>query len=367
MKVEILSENIVKFISVIHKAVPTHTQIPVLSNILLVANSHGFFMSATDLELGVQIKIPAKIEEEGSITVPGKQFIEIINSLSAGKIILAQLKETLSIASAEFKITLQTIAPEEFPSLFEEKGEKIYSFTPTEFRTIFTKIIFAASIDEARPQLTGIYITQKDESIHFVATDGYRLSLKKVAKNSALGDAEGIIISSKLITEALTLKDEGVIDMYVYHKNNQVIIESKHVTLVGRLIEGSFPNYEKVIPETHTTKVTLNKDEFTHVIRLSSVLARDNSNIVKLTVDKNAVTIFSRSQSVGEGEVHLDVLQEGEKNEISFNAKYLLDLLKNIEEKEVIMELANALEPAAFKTEKDPNFLHIIMPVRVQD
>ena len=367
MKVEFLVENIESFLPLLSKTLPAHTQIPVLSNILLEAKGNGFFLYATDLELGVRVKIPAKIDEEGSITIPGKQFIEALSSLPKGKVELSLDKDLLTLSSQDNKITFNTIVKEEFPSLFEEKGVKIGEFSKNEVERIFSKVIFAVSLDEARPELTGVLLSQKHKGLDFVATDGFRLSLKKEEGKALLDDGETLILSSKLIQEVLFSKEEDNMTLYLQKKGNQVLFESKNILLVGRLINGEFPNYEKVIPSQNKTKITFETEEFLQKIRLSSIFARESANIVKLKIEDKRVKIFAKSSGLGEGEASLDVEQEGDDNEIAFNVKFLLDLLKNIESKRTTMEINSPLESAVFKTDEDKNFIHIIMPVRVQE
>lgn len=367
MKAEFLVENIEKFLPLLGKVLPAHSQIPVLSNILVEATDEGIFLYATDLELGVRIKVPAKIEEKGSTTIPGKQFIETLTSLPKGKIEISLEKEHLILKSQGNKILFNTIAREEFPGLFEEKGKKIGIFSQDDLRKIFLKLIFSVSLDEARPELTGILMSQKKTGIDFVATDGFRLSLKRQNEKTILEEGEGLILSSKLIQEAMSLKDEGDTVFYVQEKGNQVLFETANTILVGRLISGDFPNYEKVIPSHNKTRVVADTDDFLQKIRLASIFARDSANIVRLKIEEGKIKIFAKSSGLGEGEASLEVEQDGDDNEIAFNVKFLLDFLKNADSKRVVMELNSPLEPSLFKLDGVKDFLHIIMPVRVQE
>ena len=367
MKAEFLVENVEEFLPILLKIIPTHSQVPVLSNILLEAEKTGLYISSTNLETGIRIKIAAKIEEEGSITVPGRQFLEALSSLPKDKVTVSIEKENLVIVSRKTKISFQTIGREEFPTIFEEKGEKIYDFQKGELESIFSKVIFAASTDEGRPELTGILLSQKGEKTDFVATDGFRLSLKRLEGKKIIEDGEKLILPAKIIGEAMALKTDSSISMYIYKKANQIIFGTENVIIVGRFINGDFPNYEKVIPSTSKTKISLDQEEFSQKLRLSSVFARESANIVRLVVEEGQVKLFSKSSGVGEGEVALEAEAEGEGNEIAFNVKFLSDLLKNISSKTLSMELSSSIEPAVFKTDEDPEFLHIIMPVREQE
>lgn len=366
MKAQLLVENIEPYLSSLSKALPSHSPVPVLLNILIESTQSGLFISATDLEMGIKVKIPAKIEEEGSATVPGKQFIEVLNSLPKGKITLTYEKETMTIDSSGGKIVLQTIPKEEFPNLFEEKGDKVYTFSKNELRDIFTKVIFSTSADDTRAELTGINVAQKEDHIDFVSTDGYRLSLKRVDGKKILEEDEGIIISAKFISEALTLNSESM-DFYVYSQGNQVLLEADNIVLVGRLIQGNFPNYERVIPQDGSTQVVIDVEDFSKSIKLASVFARESANIVRVKISEKQLHLFSRSSGVGEGDIKIEVEQTGPDNEIAFNVKYLSDLLRVVGEKRIVLAINGPLEASLFTLEKDKDFLHVIMPVRVQE
>jgi len=365
MKVEFLIENIEKFFPLISKVIPVHSQIPILSNILLEATKQGFYVSTTNLEIGARIKVPAKIEEEGATTVPGKQFIEALSSLPKDKIFLSSEKDSLKLKCRGNNITFQTILRDEFPNILEQKGEKIHTFSGKEIKETFEKLTLATSLDDSRPELTGVLISQKDKVIDFVATDGFRLSLKKIKKEKFFPEEESLIFPARLIIEAMSLN--GDISLYIYKKGNQVVLENEETLIVGRLINGKFPNYERVIPASFKTSITLDVQEFLQKLRLTSIFARDAANIVKISVSDGRVKMIARSSGVGEGEMVLEGEQEGEDNEIAFNIKFLMDLLRNIQEKTITIELSSPVEPATFRIPEDPDFLHIIMPVRLQE
>lgn len=366
MKAQILVENIEPFLSSLAKALPNHSPVPILLNILIEATHTGVYFSATDLELGIKVKVAGKIEEEGAVTVPGKQLIEILNSLPKGKVTFTYAREAVTIESAGGNIVLQTIPKEEFPKLFEEKGTKVHTFSKADLKDIFSKIIFSASLDDSRAELTGVYIAQKADRVDFVATDGYRLSLKKLSGVKILEEDTGIIVSAKCIQEALSLSSESM-DFYVYPEGNQVLFEAEDIVLVGRLIQGNFPNYEGVIPEAGGTKAVIDVDEFSKAIKLSAVFARESANIVRVKIVDKQLRLYSRSSGVGEGDIQIAVDQTGEENEIAFNVKFLSDLLRVVSEPRITLSINGPLEAALFTLEKDAGFIHVIMPVRVQE
>ncbi len=367
MKAEFLIENIEKYLPSITKILPVNSQVPVLSNILIEAKSSGLYFSATNLEIGIIIKIPAKITEEGATTVPGKQFIEALSTFSKDKVSLSLDGAALSLESRGSKVKFQTISKEDFPRLYEEKGEKIYEFKKGELNSLFSNINFAVSLDEGRPELTGILISPKSGATQFVATDGFRLSKRETENKKILDSEEPLILPSKLVNEALSLKESDIISLFVDKTSNQVIFETEDIILVGRIINGQFPNYERVIPTDSKTKIILDREELIQKIRLISVFARDTANIVQIKVDGDKVKLFSRSAGVGESDVVVEGKQTGEGCEIAFNVKFLNDLLKSLTGKTITMGLSSGVEPAVFTTDDDPGFVHIIMPVRVQE
>lgn len=367
MKVECLVENISSYLSVLSKALPTHTQVPVLSNVLLEATATGFFICATDLEFGVRIKIPAKIEEEGSVTVPGKQFIEVMHSLAIDKVRFESEKDILKVKSRGNILSFQTIPPEEFPHLGGDKGSEKAIFDQNEFQALFSPLTFSVSSDTSRPQLTGILFAKKGTTSDFVATDGYRLSIKTFKKDIFQEGEENIVVGARIINELLMLKSSSPIHMYVSPNGAQVSFECGDILLVGRLIEGDFPAYQRVIPQGRKTRITLDKEEFLQGVRLSSVFARDSANVVRLVIVGTTLSFHASSQGVGEGDIKIDVKKDGEDNEIAFNVKFLIDFLRTIDGKTVTLDLNTGLEPGVFRIDTDTGFLHIIMPVKVQE
>ncbi len=362
MEVELLTENIEKHLPALVRILPTNSQVPILGNILLEANKDGFFLKATDLELGVIIRIPAKINKEGSITVPGKQFIEAISNLPKDKILITEDKEQLKLSIRENKLTFQTLSALEFPELLKNKGEKIISLKKGAFDSLFDHLSFSASTDDIRPHLTGVYVVKKEKSVEMVTTDGYRLTVKAADSESISKIKDPIIISIKVIGEAINIKSENI-DMYINLEESQVVFEGGDVVLVGRLIDGKFPPYEKVIPQDSVTKVTLDKEEFIQNIKLASVFAKDQSNIVNVSIDDSGLKLIAKTAGVGEGEFVIDCEKEGEDNNIAFNIRYVLDVLRNFEGDRVTLEINGPLQPALL-TDNKKSFRHVIMPVK---
>lgn len=376
MKVHLLLENLQKKISLINRGVSTRSQLPILLNILLIAKDGKLKLISTDLEIGIQTEIPANIEEEGEITVPAKLFSDLITALSYEKVTLQTVKENLEIITEKTKNTLQTISSEEFPKLYEEKGVLAIDIKKEILQKELTKVIFAASTDTTRPALSGILIKeekngQKHEFL-FVATDGYRLSL---LKQSVLTEKEikekfesEIIIPSRVLREVLNLKGEDSdIKLFISEEKNQILFQQDGIIIVGRLINAQFPSYEKLIPESFITTVTFDKNEMQKAVKICAIFARDSANIIKFSIKENKVIVSANTESIQENFVEVDAKIVGDENEIAFNARYLLELFANIEEEDIKFEMSGPLSPGVFKIKDDPSFLHLIMPIRVQN
>lgn len=363
MIVTLLPENLIKYIPLLNKVLPTRPQVPILSNVLLEATKDGFYIRSTDLEMGVEVKIPAKIEREGSVTIPGREFLDTVSSLPKDKITISYEKEIVTLTCRDNKIAFNTISASEFPNLYKEKGTEVGEFSREEFIDIFSYLTFSVSQEDSRPQLTGVYIDSGSEGVSFVSTDGYRMSVKKTTtKETKIKD--GLIVSVGLINEIISLKTEDPIKMFINKEENQIIFVIGDAILIGRMIDGAFPDYEKVISDDSLTIINFEREELLQCVKLASIFAKDSSNIATLEVTGDVIKITTKSQGVGEGEGTIECKKKGEDNKISFNIRYLMDLLKTINEKSIELRLNTPTEPALFEV-KEKNFLHVIMPIQV--
>lgn len=362
MEVELLTENIEKHLPMLTRMLPASSQVPILNNILLEANKEGFSIKVTDLDMGVIIKVPAKINKEGSVTVPGKQFIEAVTNLPKDKIQIQQDKEKLKLLIRESRLTFNTLSSLEYPEILKTKGEKLVSLKKSEFDALFSHLSFSASTDEIRPHLMGVYIVKKDKLFELVTTDGYRLTIKSAKNESISKIDEPMIVSVGAITEVMNIQADSV-DMYINVDESQVVFEGGGVCLVGRLIEGKFPPYEKVVPQNATTEIKVDKEDLIQNVKLASVFAKNQSNIVNFSVEGESLKLSTKTSGVGEGEFVLECEKEGDDNKIAFNVRYVLDALRNFEGNRITIEIGGPNQAALFRDEKE-SFKHIIMPVK---
>ena len=288
---------------------------------------------------------------------------------SSGSFITLQTeKDTLIVLSKKTKTVFQTIKSDEFPKLYKEKGEKIATLIEEEVKKDFSRVIFSASLDSTRPALSGVLVKNEGEGFLLVATDGYRLSLKHhKTKDKNKKFQKQLIIPARVFRELMSVKEENQdIDIYASNENSQVLFSQGETLLIGRLIEGTFPSFEKIIPTDFSTQTLFDREEMQKAVKICSIFARDSANIVKFTLRKNQIIVSSQSVQVGENTVTVDASLKGEENEIAFNARYLQDVLSNVNDREMVFEMTGPLNPGVFKIKDDASFLHLIMPVRVQ-
>lgn len=368
MKVNILTINLQTKLTFINHAISSKSQLPILLNILLEAEGNKLKISSTDLEIGIEVYIPIEIKEEGTVTIPAKTFIELVSSLSEESLTLQTDNDKLLVLSKKTKTVFQTIKSDEFPKLYKEKGEKIATLNEEEVRKDFSLIVFSASLDTTRPALSGVLVKNEPEGFLLVATDGYRLSLKHhKINNKSKKEQTQLIIPARVFRELMSVKEEvQEIEIYASNENSQVLFYQGETLLIGRLIEGTFPNYEKIIPTDFSSQIVFDREEMQKAVKICSIFARDSANIIKFALRKNQIVVSSQSPQVGENTVIVDASLKGEENEIAFNARYLQDVLSNVAEKEMVFEMTGPLNPGVFKIKDDASFLHLIMPVRVQ-
>lgn len=373
-----LQENLVKGINIASRIVSSKNQLPILGNLLIKTEDGRLKISASNLETGINLYLGAKISNEGSFTIPAKILTEYVNSLPKDKVVLELKENLLNINCLSYCASFNGLPATEFPEIpsLKKAEAEIDSLVLTQ---AIKEVAFAAANDEGRPVLTGILLSFKTNQITLVATDGYRLSVKKIKNKEDFRDKikdKTIIIPAKTFMELAKLPQEikineksnkEKISLGLTEKGNQIIFHYQEVDLVTRLIDGQFPDYEKIIPRKFLTRITLSIEEFIKAVKVASIFARDSANIIKLKIENNQLIVSANAPQVGKNQTTMEVKQEGEDCQIAFNSRYLMDLLNNITGEEISLEMTNSLSPGVFRLIKDEDYLHIIMPVRVQE
>ncbi|MFC1711042.1 DNA polymerase III subunit beta [Patescibacteria group bacterium] len=376
MNLTILQENLSNGLNKVSKFIDNKAQLSILANILLVAEKGKLKLSATNLETGINLKLPAKVLKEGRITIPARTIVDFVSSLPADKIDLNLNKNQLTISCRNYKATLNGVSAEEFPAVptlldqkIEDKLEQINLQSKTFFQAV-SQVAFTAAVDESRPILTGVKVEFFKEKIVLAATDGYRLSLKTIKVKKGAKKKTLIIPSRALLelTKIYSQEEENKnISLTLLKGENQAIFSINETEIITRLIEGEFPDIEKIIPQGKTTTIKLNKQDFQNAVKTASIFAKDSANIIKLKVEKEKLKIMANAPEVGENEVELEVKKDGEDNSIAFNFRFLQEYLNCLESEELVLDVLGPLKPGVFKPVDDDLFFYIIMPVRVQE
>lgn len=375
MKLTILQENLSKGLTIVSKTVTSKGQLPILANILFNASKKGLKITTTNLETGINILLPAKVEKQGSLTVPARIITDFVASLPPDKVMLNADKEKLEVSCLSYRAVINGMAASEFPHVpnLEKLGElkKEIRLEKEKFAQAVNQVAFAAAADATRPVLNGVRISSSQGKIQFVATDGYRLSVFKFKMAKPAQIPTLIVPARALIEVGRIIESEGEeeeqIKVALTKEANQVIFSIRNTEIVSRLIEGKFPEFEKIIPEKGETEVFADKEEFLRSIRSASIFARDSANIVKLKISNEKLKITANAPEVGKNEIEFEVKTNGKEAKAAFNCRFLLDFLSVFSQESFVFETSGPLKPGLFRAPQDTSFIHIIMPVRVQD
>ncbi|HET7098635.1 MAG TPA: DNA polymerase III subunit beta, partial [Patescibacteria group bacterium] len=311
-----------------------------------------------------------KVEEVGDISIPSKVITELIGNLPKGAINLASEKEQLKVGSEGFTSTILGMNSSDFPKILNSINENVSVGIPKkEFVKSLSQVVFATSLDDSRPILTGVLSIWSKDTLTLVATDGFRLSQKKInLKSSKKGDQK-IVIPKNVLNELSRLGEEDENILFDFQeKEKQVVFGNNGVVLTSRLLEGDYPDFEKIIPKKSSISVRTDKEELLRAVKLASVFAKDAANIVKIKILKESVRVSAESGNSGSQEAKVDAKVEGEigkEFEISFNYRFLEDFLHSVVGEEVKMEFSTTDKAGLFTDSTDSSYLHLIMPVKV--
>lgn len=365
MKFFCLQQDILSAVQSVARSVGVHTTLPVLGNILISAKNNTLQLSATNLEIGVTRYIDVEVEEDGDITVPAKTILELLSSTPIVKIIFESIGDVLKIKTDKFNASINGISASEFPAIPQAEGKGV-TFTKEDL-SLSSQILFASAQDEGRPTLTGILTEIKGNKLEFVATDGFRLAHRQVELKVDPKENFRALIPRRTFEEVLRLLSEEEVDgvaVAISPSQNQIVFKFGKTTVSSRLIEGKFPDWEKIIPQEGKARVLMDRDEFLKDIKLAATFAKNEANTISLLIRKDVIKIKSESKELGSQENEIDVSGEGIDLEIAFNCKFLQDAVSGVPSKQLMIEFSGELQPALVKPVGVEGLEYIIMPVR---
>lgn len=368
MKVKVLQEDLLRGLNNVSRFVTTRAQLPILSNVLISTEKNGIKLASTNLETGIVAQVPAKIEEIGSITVPARTVNEIIANISSGTIDVSSSGEELVISNKNTKVRLAGISSADFPQVPDKIEKEDYVLPSDILNLIKNQVVFSAATDETRPILTGVLFSFSKGKLQAVATDGFRLSCKEIELKNNIQESK-ILISAKIIDELCHIIGESKeqVRVSVLEKTKQILFASQNFVLTGRVLEGEFPDFQRIIPKSFVYRATTDKESLLKGVRAVGILARESSNIAKFNIEGGSVSLSSESKQHGDEEVTVDAKTEGGETEIAFNYKFIQDFLNSVQGREVSLETENSTSAVVFRDTKDLSYFHLIMPIRLQN
>ncbi|PIQ89192.1 MAG: DNA polymerase III subunit beta [Candidatus Omnitrophica bacterium CG11_big_fil_rev_8_21_14_0_20_42_13] len=369
MKIRILKDDLLENLQIVQNIVNPKNTLPILSNILLDAQNNNLKMNTTDLDIGILVNVPAEVFEAGSITIPARKMFEIIRDLPSGAIDLTVRKNNMVIIEShkcQFKI--MGLPKDEFPKIPSFEDKKAVKIEQKIFKEMLNLTYFAVSRDETRYILNGVLIEIKQNKLKLITTDGRRLAVVEKELSSHVNQEIKIIIPTKTIQELIrNLKDEDVVSIIL--GLNQVMFDlsggaqgNQRVLIISRLIEGEFPNYQQVIPQPVDNKITINREEFLSALKRANLLSTTDYQAVKLEVFKNKMVVSKSTPDIGESKEEVGIGYAGKEMVVGFNPVYLIDVLKNIKNDDIILELADSEKPGVLRQD---GYVYVVLPMRL--
>jgi DNA polymerase-3 subunit beta len=375
MKVTVLQENLAHGLSIVTRAVSSRSTLPVLANVLVATDEGRLRLSATNLELGITCWIGAKIEEEGSTTVPARTFSDLVGTLPNEKVEMSLnvRTQTLNVRCSASTTDIKCIDAQEFPPMPVPDLAEGIQINVTDFKEMIQQVVFAASTDEARPVLTGVLLNAQGNQISMQAADGFRLSIRKAQLSSPIPRPLKAIIPARALSELARIASDGneVVTMVLPPNRGQVIFHLKDIELVSQLIDGAYPDLEQVIPRSTQTRTVLSTLAFLKACKQAEIFAREGSHIARVTITPGGemkpgtVEISGQSEETGSNQTVIDANIEGNGLIIAFNVRFLREVLDVVKTPNVVVETNVETTPGVLRPVGEENFLHVIMPMHL--
>lgn len=364
MEVLVDRDAFMRGLQMVHNVVEPRQTLPVLANVLLEAQGDTLTMTATDLEVSVRVTGPAKVVKTGTITISARKLMEIVKELPSAPLALkVQENAWVALRCAGVSYRLVGLTPEEFPAVGDGATTGWLGIDGKILRDMLGQTTFAISHDESRYALNGVLFAVQDKELRMVATDGHRLALA-VRQLPSAGPAMSGIVPRKAVQEVARIVGSGE-EVQIAVSDNQFMIRMPNVLLMARLIEGTFPNYEQVVPRAHPHRVTLSRAALTAALRRVSVLSEERTKPVRFLFVPGQLKLTANSPDYGEAEEQMEAQFAGEEITIGFNSRYVLDALGAQGGEQVLIELKDGLSPGVFKSFEDEGTLCVIMPMRI--
>lgn len=370
MKFTVLTENLAKSLAIVNKAVPLKHSFPILTNVLVETKDGRLRLSGTNFDTSIRTYVAASVEEEGSITIPAKEFAEFLSHLSGESINLSLKKDIVNITSGKTKTKFNGITSEDYPDLPVLNEEVPFiEIAAKEFSSAVSHVGFSVASDESRPVFGGIYLAYKEGILFFVASDGYRLSEKIMPLEAEIPDFS-VIIPAKTVLEVSRVlgSSEHPIRIYLDASKNLCMFQSGDVFVATRIIDGAYPDYKRIIPKESVVTAKFDAAALNEAVKLTNVFTKNSSNSLTLQVSPDGfLRVFSTGEEMGENSTEVPAEVAGEAIEVLFNSKYLLDFLSNNKYERLQLSIQSANSPCLLKPIGIEDFIHVMAPLNANN
>jgi DNA polymerase-3 subunit beta len=376
MKVTVLQENLARGLGTVSKAVSPRSTLPVLANILIATDEGRLRLSATNLEMGITCWIPARIDEQGSTTVPARTFSDLVGTLPSDQVLLKldPSTQTLNVRGGTSTNDIKCIDAQEFPPMPVPDFEGAVQINVGDFREMIHQVAFAASSDEARPVLMGVLVQVDKDKLIMAAADGFRLSVRKAVLSTPAATPVSAIVPAQALKELARVASDGEEPIYMVlpKGRGQVVFRVKDVEVVSQLIDGTFPDYQQIIPRSYKSRTLVSTSSLLKACKQAEIFAREGSNVARFNIktaqgemQPSEVEISATSEETGKNETIVEATVDGSGLLIAFNVKFLREALEVIRTPNVALETSAPNAPGVVKPVGDDQFLHVIMPMHL--
>jgi DNA polymerase III subunit beta len=367
VKISLARDVLFSQLQTVSRVASTRSAIQALSGVQLSAQSSGCELRATDMDVGLRVPLEAEVVREGTVVLPARLMLDVVRSLPAEQVSveLRAAEQDVEVVAGNATFHIRTLRSEDFPPFPEPDPDSSVELPAEAFVSTATKVAGSASRDETRPVLTGILVSASDRELRMVATDSYRLSVKETTLESPLSSAFEVNVPARALQElARLVGGDAEQSLSVSVRSNQVLFTLGRVVLSSRLIDGQFPNYRQLLPETFEHELRIAAPELTDVVRRMSLLAQKNAPL-RLAFTQGELTVSAQTPDVGEARESLPVAFSGEDLEIGFNPEFLRAGLEAIDEGDVVLKLISPLRPGLIESGDESRFRYLIMPIRL--
>jgi DNA polymerase-3 subunit beta len=364
MKVVCTQENLKRGLGITSRVSSGSTTLPVLNNVLIKTDQGGLKLSSTNLEMGVNTWIRCKVDEAGGISVPAKTFADLINNLPNDNVTLSVENNQLLIQTSDYETKIKGLAPDEFPLIPQLEEQNPIEIKSKDLKTAISQTVFAAAYSETQPEISGILFSLDEKQLRLAATDRYRLAEKIMNINNSV--VKTFIIPNKAVQElAKVLGNAEDENIQIFFSQNQIMFKTEETELTSRLIDGQYPDYKQIIPQTFNTEIDLLAEDLSSAMKTAGIFTQTGNNVTLEFQEPDKLKISSSSGDLGESMLNIRCKVTGEAGKIIFNHRYILDCLSTIGTKNVTFQIINENSPALLMSHDLPGYIYLVMPIKI--